>query len=80
MSSEVITSSPSEEPLDWGWEGVQAAFFQGTPEEGMMASGVLAVVVFVATTIPVQATIVIDLVFVLLFILNALRIPWGWIR
>lgn len=76
----VITASPSEDPGTWIWQAIQAAFAQGTPVEGMIASGVLFVLVVAWTAIGFVFTVFLDIIFGILFLVNAGRFLVQWFR
>lgn len=78
MPSEIVTAEPMAEPGKWVQQALFAAFGQGTPTEGMVFSGLLFVLVFSWTAIGLVFTIVLDVIFAILFVYNFGRAVWAW--
>lgn len=62
--------------IEWIKTLLLNAFFQGTPREGMEASAILFAVTFASNAIGLWFTVVLDVLFAVLFFLNALRALW----
>lgn len=70
MSSE---QNPWSGTIAWLKTLLLNAFFQGTPQEGMKASAILFAVTFASNFVGAVFTIVLDILFALLFVVNLLR-------
>lgn len=70
-------SSAIEDTIDYIAQLLLHAFAQGTPEEGMRASAILFIITFASNAIGLWFTIVLDILFAFLFVVNAIRYVWG---
>lgn len=52
------------------------AFGQGTPEEGMEAAAILFIITFASNFVGLVFTIVLDILFAFLFMVNLVRYIW----
>ena len=72
-----MASNPWQDTIDWVTELLSHAFGTGTPEEGMKASAILFAITFASNAIGLWFTIVLDVMFAILFAYNLFRYVWG---
>ena len=73
-------TNPWRGTIDWILTLLLHAFGQGTPEEGMKASAILFAVTFASNFVGLVFTIVLDILFAILFLFNLGRYLWGEMR
>lgn len=69
--------NPWQDTIDWIVQLIVHAFGGGTPEEGMKASAILFAVTFASNAIGLWFTLILDVLFAILFVFNLLRYVWG---
>lgn len=72
-----MADNPWQETIDYIVTLLLQAFGQGTPMEGMKASAILFAITFASNFIGLWFTIVLDILFAILFFVNLLRYIWG---
>lgn len=72
-----MASNPIEGGAEYIFTLILHAFGRGTPEEGMKASAILFAVTFATNAVGLVFTIVLDILFVVLFLFNLARFVWG---
>lgn len=70
-------ANPLQGTIDWIVTLLLQAFGQGTPEEGMKASAILFAITFASNAIGLWFTLILDVLFAILFLFNLLRYIWG---